>query len=240
MTRVDSGKHTSSGPNAAGARIASRSDRTPTPLSPRVRPPRARGGFHVPLTTVAEVTTPTTYIALLRGINVGGKNKVPMQTLRELIAEMGGTGVRTHLQSGNAVFTHGKEDSPHLAAELERRITDELGLTVSCLVRTAADLRRVIGANPFPMEGVNGSRFTVVFLSGPAPLDRLAALDAAAYAPDEFRAGEREIYAHFPNGIHDSKLATRFTDRWLGLTATARNWNTVTKLLDLSEADAPR
>lgn len=192
------------------------------------------------MTTVTEVTTPATYIALLRGINVGGRNKVPMQTLRELIAGMGGTGVRTHLQSGNAVFAHGKEDPRRLAATLEHRITDELGLTVSCLVRTAADLRRVIEANPYPMDHVNGSRFMVVFLSGPPPLDRLAALDPVAYAPDEFRAGEREIYAHFPGGMHDSKLAARFTDRWLGLTTSARNWNTVTKLLALSEADAPR
>lgn len=189
---------------------------------------------------MTEVTTPTTsYIALLRGINVGGKNKVPMQTLRELIGSMGGTGVRTHLQSGNAVFTHREEDSLLLTTQLERALDDELGLIISCLVRTAADLRRVIEANPFPMDEVNGSRFLVVFLSGPPPLDKLATLDPAVYAPDEFRAGEREIYVNLPDGIRDSKLATHFTDRWLGMTASARNWNTVTKLLDLGESSAP-
>jgi uncharacterized protein (DUF1697 family) len=182
------------------------------------------------------VTSPSTsYIALLRGINVGGKNKVPMQTLRELIAGMGGTDVRTHLQSGNAVFTHGKEDPQRLAERLERALADELGLTISCLVRTAADLRRVIEANPFPMEGLNGSRFLVIFLSGPPPLDKLTALDPQQYAPDEFRPGEREIYGHFPDTIRNSKLAALFTDRWLGVTASSRNWNTVTKLLALSE-----
>jgi uncharacterized protein (DUF1697 family) len=186
------------------------------------------------------VTTPTTsYIALLRGINVGGKNKVPMQSLRELITAMGGTGVRTHLQSGNAVFTHREEDPQLLTTQLERTIADELGLTISCLVRTTADLRRVVEANPFPMDGIDGSRFLVVFLSGPAPLDKLATLDPAVYAPDEFRVGEREIYAHLPDGIRDSKLATRFTDRWLGVTASARNWNTATKLLALGESAAP-
>ncbi|BBB00761.1 hypothetical protein RVR_7890 [Actinacidiphila reveromycinica] len=176
----------------------------------------------------------TRYVALLRGINVGGHARVPMETLRGLLTDMGGTAVRTHLQSGNAVFTHGEEEPEHLAAELEQRIRDELGLTVTCLVRTATDLRRVADANPFAMEGVNGSRFLVVFLSGPPPRDKLATLDPAVYAPDEFRAGEREIYAHFPDSIRNSKLAARFSDRWLGLTATARNWNTVVKLVELS------
>jgi len=193
----------------------------------------------VPGTSFAEVTTADTttrYVALLRGINVGRNARVPMETLRGLLTAMGGTGVRTHLQSGNAVFDHGQEDPAELAAELKGRLADELGLDVACLVRTGSDLRRVVEANPFPMEGVDGSRFLVIFLSGPTPLDKLAALDPSAYAPDEFRPGEREIYARFQDSIHDSKLAARFSDRRLGLTATARNWNTVTKLLTLSES----
>ncbi|SFE90825.1 Uncharacterized conserved protein, DUF1697 family [Actinacidiphila alni] len=177
----------------------------------------------------------TSYVALLRGINVGGKNKLPMQTLRDLLADLGATGVRTHLQSGNAVFTHEEADPLRLAADLEQRIADGTGLTVACLVRTGADLRRVMESNPFPMDGVNPSRFMVTFLSGPVPLDKLPSLDPAAYAPDEFRPGEREIYAHFPDGVRDSKLAPLFTDRRLGLTASTRNWNTVTKLVELSD-----
>lgn len=157
-----------------------------------------------------------------------------MQTLRELLAAIGGTDVRTLLQSGNAVFTHAQEEPDELAASLRRALADELGLDVACMVRTAADLRRVVEANPFDMTGVDGSRFLVVFLAGPVPHDKLAALDQAAFAPDEFRAGEREIYAHFPDSIRDSRLAARLTDRGLGLAATNRNWNTVTKLLDLS------
>jgi uncharacterized protein (DUF1697 family) len=178
--------------------------------------------------------TTTRYVALLRGINVGGRNKVPMPTLRELLARIGATDARTHLQSGNAVFAHDEQDPQLLAAELRKAIADELGLAISCLVRTGADLRRVVEANPYPMEGVDGSRFLVVFLSGPPPADRLAAVDPAAYAPDTFRPGLREIYAHFPDTIRDSRLAAFLTDRGLGLTATARNWNTVTRLLELS------
>ncbi|MEW1859137.1 DUF1697 domain-containing protein [Streptomyces sp. NPDC088194] len=200
---------------------------TNTPRSPKSAGPAATADSADP--------PATSYVALLRGINVGGHSRVPMETLRGLLTDMGGTAVRTYLQSGNAVFTHGKEEEPQrLAAELEQRIADELGLTIACLVRTGTDLRRVVNANPFAMEGVNGSRFVVVFLSGPPPRDKLAALDPAVYAPDEFRAGEREIYAHFPDSIRNSKLAARFSDRWLGLTATSRNWNTVVKLLELS------
>lgn len=188
--------------------------------------------------TVWDVTTAKTtrYVALLRGINVGGRAKVPMQTLRELLAGIGGSQVRTLLQSGNAVFTHVREEPEELAAALRQALADELGLDITCMVRTAADLRRVVEANPFDMAGVDGSRFLVVFLAGPVPQERLAALDAAALAPDEFRAGEREVYAHFPDSIRDSKLAARLTDRGLGLAATSRNWNTVTRLLDLSGA----
>jgi uncharacterized protein (DUF1697 family) len=203
-------------------------------VSPPVGP--GSGSLSAPPDTVTTVTTTTRYVALLCGINVGGRNKVPMQTLRDLLADIGATGARTHLQSGNAVFTHEEEDPIRLAADLRQAIADELGLSISCLVRTAADLRRVVEANPFPMDGIDGSRFLVVFLSGPPPLDKLATIDPAGYVPDVFEPGEQEIYAHFPDTIRDSKLAALFTDRWLGLTATSRNWNTVTKLLALSES----
>lgn len=191
----------------------------------------------MPPDTVADVTTTsTTYVALLRGINVGGKAKVPMQTLRELLAAIGGTGVRTHLQSGNALFTHEDTDPAQLAEALHQALAGELGLDITCMVRTAEDLRRVVAANPFDMTGIDGSRFLVVFLTAPVPRDRLAVIEQADHAPDELRAGEREIYAHFPDSIRNSKLAARLTDRGLGTPATSRNWNTVTKLLELAGA----
>jgi uncharacterized protein (DUF1697 family) len=191
----------------------------------------------VPPDTVADVTTTsTTYVALLRGINVGGKAKVPMQTLRELLAAIGGTGVRTHLQSGNALFSHEDTDPARLAEALHQALADELGLDITCMVRTAEDLRRVVAANPFDMTGIDGSRFLVVFLTAPVPRDRLAVIEQADHPPDELRAGEREIYAHFPDSIRNSKLAARLTDRGLGTPATSRNWNTVTKLLELADA----
>ncbi len=174
------------------------------------------------------------YVALLRGINVGGHNRVPMETLREILSGLGGADVRTHLQSGNAVFGHAEADPDVLARALRDRIAAELGLTIACLVRTGGELRRVVDDNPFPMAEIDPARFLVTFLSGPADPARLADLDPAAYLPEEFRLGEREVYLHLPSGVQKARLSQVFSDRRLGVTATARNWNTVTKLAALA------
>ncbi|MFF3560520.1 DUF1697 domain-containing protein [Streptomyces sp. NPDC002574] len=172
----------------------------------------------------------TGYVALLRGINVGPTTRLPMQDLRMLLEGIGGTQVRTHLQSGNALFDHDRGDPVALAAELEKAIRGEFGRDVPCVVREAAELRTVIERNPFDMTGVNPARFLVTFLSGPVEPDRIAGLDPAGFAPDEFRPGEREIYVHCPEGVQKTRLSHAFWEKRLGLTATARNWNTVTKL----------
>ncbi|AZQ74546.1 DUF1697 domain-containing protein [Streptomyces luteoverticillatus] len=176
----------------------------------------------------------TTYVALLRGINVGGKKRVPMQTLRELLAGMGCEAVRTHLNSGNAVFTHAGADEGTLAARLEEAIERELGFSVTCLVREAGEIRRVVDANPFAGQEVDPSRFVVTFLAGPADPATVADLDPAAYAPEAFALGEREVYLHCANGIRDSRLAKVLTERRLGTAGTGRNWNTVTRLADMA------
>jgi uncharacterized protein (DUF1697 family) len=176
----------------------------------------------------------TTYVALLRGINVGGRKRVPMQTLRDLLTGMGCEDVRTHLNSGNAVFSHPDGGAEALAAELEQAIARELGLSVSCLVRSGRDIRRVVDGNPFIGRDVDPSRFLVTFLAGPADPAAVADLDPAAYAPEEFVLGAWELYLHCANGIRDSKLAKVLTERRLGTVGTARNWNTVTKLADMA------
>ncbi|MFJ4850326.1 MULTISPECIES: DUF1697 domain-containing protein [unclassified Streptomyces] len=172
----------------------------------------------------------TGYVALLRGINVGPTTRLPMQDLRVLLEGIGGTGVRTHLQSGNALFDHDRADPVTLARELEKAIRGEFGRDVPCVVREAAGLRTVIERNPFDMTGVNPARFLVTFLSSQVDPDRIAGLDPADFAPDDFRPGEREIYVHCPDGVQKTRLSHAFWERRLGLTATARNWNTVTKL----------
>ncbi|RKN65346.1 DUF1697 domain-containing protein [Streptomyces klenkii] len=177
----------------------------------------------------------TTYVALLRGINVGGKKRVPMQTLRELLSGMGCGSVRTHLNSGNAVFTHPGPDPDELARELERAIERELGFAVTCMVRDAGDMRRVVDADPFAGRAVDPARYLVTFLAGPADPATVADVDAAAYAPEEFVLAGRELYVYYAAGIRDAKLAKVLTERRLGTAGTGRNWNTVTKLAAMAQ-----
>ncbi|MFI9723426.1 DUF1697 domain-containing protein [Streptomyces sp. NPDC052396] len=176
----------------------------------------------------------TTYVALLHGINVGGKRRVPMQLLRELLTGLGGTAVRTHLNSGNAVFTHAGADAEELSQALERALADRLGFPVRCVVRAAADLRRVIDANPFADREFEPGRLVVTFLSGPVRRDSVAGLDPAACLPDVFVLGEREVYLLCPDGLGDSRLARVLARRPLAEVATGRNWNTVCKLAELA------
>jgi uncharacterized protein (DUF1697 family) len=176
---------------------------------------------------------PPRQIALLRGVNVGGNNRVPMAHLRELMQELGYEDVRTHLQSGNAVFT--ADTAPEQAAqEIEGRLAQSLGLGVRVLVRTAEELARVVSANPLPEAVAEPSRLLVTFLSVPPDPERLRELDPADFEPDLFGFGEREIYVWCPEGVRTIKLSYAFFEKRFGVVATARNWNTVTKLLELA------
>ncbi|WP_269856550.1 DUF1697 domain-containing protein [Streptomyces sp. RPT161] len=181
-------------------------------------------------------------MALLRGINLGSRNRLPMGTLRELIGAMGGENVKTLLQSGNAVFDHAEADPALLAEELESRIAAVSALTVPCTIRTGADIQRVVERNPFARElagevagvRIDPARLVVTFLSGPIDASRLAELDPERYAPDQFRQGERELYVHCPNGISGSRLVRDLATARLGVSGTSRNWHTVTKIAALT------
>ncbi|MBN3931657.1 DUF1697 domain-containing protein [Streptomyces verrucosisporus] len=176
---------------------------------------------------------PESYAALLRGINVGGNKKVPMAELREVMAGLGWEDVRTYVNSGNAVFTAGRRDTGELAAELEAAIAGRFGFTVSCLVRTAGELRAAADACPYPAADADPAKLLVLFLGREPDRGRLAAVDTAAYAPDEFRAGERELYCWFPQGMGRSKLPGALEKACRGTTVTGRNRRTVTRLLEM-------
>lgn len=175
------------------------------------------------------------YVALLRGINVGGNKKVPMARLRELMEGLGYTEVATLLQSGNAVFTSKEKSPAKVGKQLEAAIAKEFGFEVAVVIRTRDELEAVIKANPLPGAEDAPSHFLVTFLSDVPDPKRFEQIDPAAYLPDEFRLVGREIYARFPKGIGESKLATVLGGTRLGVTPTARNWNTVTKLLELAD-----
>ncbi|MFC7326867.1 DUF1697 domain-containing protein [Marinactinospora rubrisoli] len=174
----------------------------------------------------------TRYVALLRGINVGGNRKVRMADLRALLSGLGHTEVATLLQSGNAVFTAPERPAAAIGADIEARIAAELGLTVTVMVRTAADLRRVVEGLPFEVR--DPAKCAVSFLNMPVDRDRLAAVDHAAFAPEELVPGERELYMYFPDGLGRAKMPA-VLGRHLAAPGTVRNWNTVTRLLALAE-----
>ncbi|GGO09293.1 DUF1697 domain-containing protein [Microbispora bryophytorum] len=171
------------------------------------------------------------YVALLRGINVNPATALAMADLRALLERLGYGNVRTHLRSGNALFT-ADGDAGSVAAAIERGLREELGLSVAVIVRTAEQLRGVVEHNP--LEVRDPARFAVVFLSRPPDREGLASIDPAAYAPEEMRAGERELYVYFPDGLRRPKLPP-LLDRHSAGPATMRNWNTVTRLLSLAE-----
>ncbi len=176
----------------------------------------------------------TSYIALLRGINVGGSKRVAMADVRALLVDLGHGAVATHLQSGNALFESSRDDEAALAAEIEAAISGRLGLQVSVLVRTREEVARVVAANPIREAVADPSRLHVVFLSAAPEPALVAAVAAVAVEPEVVRFGEREVYVWYRGGFADSKLTGAFWERRLRVRATARNWNTVTRLLSLA------
>ena len=171
-------------------------------------------------------------MALLRGINVGGKGKLPMDDLRAAVAGIGADDVATYIQSGNVVFTSAVP-AARLLGDLEQAIAEAAGFEVPVVLRSAEQLAGVVAANPFLDLGLEGSRLHVVFLKGaPAP-GALDVVDAAAFEPERFALVGEELYLALPDGIGRSKLAAKVGERVLGVPGTARNWNTVLKLVDL-------
>jgi uncharacterized protein (DUF1697 family) len=171
---------------------------------------------------------------MLRGVNLGPSRRVAMADLRELLASLGYDDAVTHLQSGNIVVATRKQPAG-LKRELERQIAAELGLETEVFVRTRDELAEVVDRDPLGDVADNPSRYLVSFLSGPparAFVKELAGLDIA---PEQVAVHGREIYSWHPNGIHDSKLARLLGKQPGGVSATARNWNTVTKLLELAD-----
>jgi uncharacterized protein (DUF1697 family) len=174
----------------------------------------------------------TTYIALLRGINVGGKVKLPMAQLRDIVASVGGDDVQTYIQSGNVVFTHAARSAPKLTAELEAAILAATGFDIAVMLRTAKDLAEVIEHNPY--DATDPTKVHVVFLAtapGPGALDRI---DAARFAPEEMTLRGRELYLYLPDGMGRAKLPPQLGKIGPKVGATARNWRTVLKLADLA------
>jgi uncharacterized protein (DUF1697 family) len=175
------------------------------------------------------------FVAMLRGINVGGRNRLSMADLRDVHTALGHEDVRTHLQSGNVVFATTARTAAEVAADIETALADRCGLRVAVVVRSAAEMRAVLAANPYATQAATDDRSVhVTFLAGPGPsrdaIATLAALDAVRFAPDAFVLRGREVFLHCPDGYGRTKLTPGFFERHLGVAATDRNWRTVAAL----------
>ncbi|HYS53940.1 MAG TPA: DUF1697 domain-containing protein [Thermoanaerobaculia bacterium] len=169
------------------------------------------------------------YIALLRGINVGGHKKVAMSDLVALLNGLGFDGARSLLQSGNLLFRTHRKSPPQLERLLESEVQKRIGLETRFFVRSADEWKSVIAQNPFADEAKRDpAHLLVMFLEG-APKN-VAALQDAIKGREIVRAGGRHLYIVYPDGIGTSKLTHALIEKTLGMRATGRNWNTVLKL----------
>jgi uncharacterized protein (DUF1697 family) len=168
----------------------------------------------------------TTYIALLRGINVGGKHSMPMKELVAILESLGCQNVRTYIQSGNAVFQHKPAEAKNLASRVTTAIEERRGFAPQVLVLDAQQLAKVVKANPFPEAECEPKSLHVWFLAEKPAKAGLTALDALRTNSEKFELRGSAFYLHAPDGIGRSKLAAN-VERHLGVAATARNWRTV-------------
>jgi len=185
-----------------------------------------------------------TLVGLLRGINVGSNNRIAMPDLRAALADAGFENVRTYVQSGNIVLDTELGDCA-LAEAIAGLIAARFGLDVPVVVRSAAELAEVVAANPFPDAALTAPKLLqVTFLSSPLPDDaaeRVRGTSTGVFSRDteaiSLAISRLNVYGWHPQGIHVSKLARDLSDRKLGVIATARNWTTVTTLLEMASTD---
>ena len=177
----------------------------------------------------------TVMVALLRGINVGGRTSLKMADLRRVAEDLGYGSVATYIQSGNLLLST-SDPAPQVADDLAAAVAASSSVAPAVMVRTRVQLAKVVAGNPFLGAGADPSHLHVTFTDGPARAG-LAGIDLAAYAPEEAAAVGHHLYLHLPNGMGRSKLAIDLAKQ-KGPAGTTRSWRTTTKLLELAEAIA--
>jgi uncharacterized protein (DUF1697 family) len=176
-----------------------------------------------------------TYIAMLRGINVGPHKRMRMDKLRSTCEGLGFEDVKTYIQSGNIVFRAAKMSDTALAKKLGDCIVRDFGFSADVITRAGEEMGRIVEKNPLLQEtAIDESKLHVVFLSDKPTPASLKKLQELTLSPDQVRNLDREIYFYLPNGVSGSSLWKHPLDRVLGITGTMRNWNTVNKLLEMA------
>ena len=174
-----------------------------------------------------------TYISILRGINVSGKNKIPMQDLKALYAEKGFEEVSTYIQSGNVIFKAGDKDEAGLSTIIKEAIEDHFKLKIPVIVISTDHIKKVIDQNPFLKEkNIDKDKLHVTFLEKNPDSAKVEPLQNLDFSPDRFIIIDKTIYLYCPGGYGVTKLSNTFFENKLKVNATTRNWKTVNKLFE--------
>ncbi|NTV15749.1 MAG: DUF1697 domain-containing protein [Desulfobulbaceae bacterium] len=173
--------------------------------------------------------------ALLRGINVGGKNSLPMPALIFLLEELGARDIKTYIQSGNAVFRRAEQNIPQLGERLSAAIKIRHGFAPQVLILGLAAIEKAMAENPFPETVADPGNLHLGYLACPPEHPDLAKLERLRRESERFQLAERVFYLYAPEGVARSKLAAN-SERALGVVMTDRNWQTVSKIMDLARA----
>lgn len=183
---------------------------------------------------LGSVVAVPTWVSLLRAVNLGSRNKVPMAALRSALADAGFQDVRTYVASGNVITRSGHRSPDRVAAEVRRVVAQLTGLEVPVMVRSPDDIDAVIAANPWPEATKQRPELVAVsFLAATPDADRVAALRAEDFGDEACRVIGREVYVDHANSVHASRLTPAFLTRRLGVDGTARNWRTVEALAQM-------
>jgi uncharacterized protein (DUF1697 family) len=178
-----------------------------------------------------------TYLSILRGINVGGKNTIKMADLRKCFENAGFKNVDIYIQSGNIVFQDKNHTDKQMKEKVEKIIKDHFRLTVPVLIRNEKDWKVVLENNPFlKMKDINHDKLHVTFLSDEPDSEYLGKIKDLKFDPDQFVISGRTVYLYCPEGYGNTKINNTFFEKKLNLTATTRNWRTVNELMRMAEA----
>jgi uncharacterized protein (DUF1697 family) len=176
------------------------------------------------------------FISMLRGVNVGPHNRIKMDALRALYASLGLEGARTYVQSGNVIFRSKEKSAEKLAKNIQSGISRTFGFSPAVVLRSTQEMRAAVKMNPFAgRKEVEPGKLLVTFLAGDPAAEAKKSLSELKNFPEEMHLRGRELFIYFPNGAGRSKLPWSQVEKLVGVTGTARNWNSVTKMLDMAE-----
>jgi len=176
------------------------------------------------------------FLSMLRGVNVGGHNQIKMDALRDLYVSLKLENPQTYVQSGNVVFCAKEKNEAQLARKIQDAIEKKFGFRPEVILRTTEEMKKALAANPFARRNLDPAKVHITFLAAEPPVDAKAVIDSLKHHPEELHLIGRELYLYFPNGAGKSKLPWSQVEKLFHVTGTARNLNSVTKMLEIAEA----